>query len=169
MEIKIIKSASHANAKFEVFQRLNHAPTTLSGQEYRNALLVMLNKQVFTWLQELSANIHYQECIDLTERWIDERYDNELVLRMFIFSQYATNNSSKVDDYLNENLIYDEKYILNRVQNGNFNLDLEKANLLKSLTYYTRLKESKCLKKEVQERNFWNHISKLLQSDFTHT
>ncbi|MGN6800921.1 MAG: DUF262 domain-containing protein, partial [Ginsengibacter sp.] len=86
LEIKIIKSTSHKNAKFEVFQRLNYAPTILSGQEYRNAVLIMINKSVFDWLKSLADNLNFRETIDLTERWMDERYDYELALRLFIFS-----------------------------------------------------------------------------------
>jgi uncharacterized protein with ParB-like and HNH nuclease domain len=87
IEIKIIKSHSHPNAKFEVFQRLNYS-SVLSGQEFRNAVLIMLNKNLYHWLKDLSNNSNFQTCIDLTDRWKDEQYDDELVLRLFIFAMY---------------------------------------------------------------------------------
>lgn len=47
IEIKIIKSSSSKNAKFEVFQRLNYS-SPLSGQEFRNAVLIMLDTMSFS-------------------------------------------------------------------------------------------------------------------------
>ena len=147
LAIQIIKSASHPNAKFEVFQRLNYAPTILSGQEYRNAVLVMLNKPVYTWMTELADNHDFKSCIDLTERWLDERYDQELILRLFIFSHYPLTNVYKIDDYLNEYLIYDDSAILNNIMLGTFNLTIEKEKFIKLFNLLFQAKGTEVFKK----------------------
>lgn len=107
IEIKIIKSTSHPNAKFEVFQRLNYS-SVLSGQEFRNAVLIMLDKNVYNWLKDLAESKDYLDCLDLTERWKDEQYHYELVLRLFIFSIYVNKPIYKVDDFINDNFIYND-------------------------------------------------------------
>ena len=147
IEIKIIKNTSHRNAKFEVFQRLNYAPTILSGQEYRNAVLVMLDKSIFQWLKDLAEDANYVNCIDLTERWVDERYDYELILRLFIFSLYTTGNIYKIDDYLNEYFIYDEDSILNKIRNNEFDLELEKKKFKKVFNLLYQAKGNEVFKK----------------------
>lgn len=80
IEVKIIKSTSHQNAKFEVFQRLNYS-SVLSGQEFRNAVLIMLNKELYTWLKSLAENSNFISCLDLTDRWKDEQYHYNLLIR----------------------------------------------------------------------------------------
>lgn len=147
LEIKIIKSSSHKNAKFEVFQRLNYAPTILSGQEYRNAVLVMINKPVFDWLKSLIENYNFQQTLDLSERWTAEKYDYELALRLIIFSKYPLTNLSKIDDYLNEYLIYDENSFLDKVDKGEFDLILEKSKFEKLFGLLNRAKGEETFKK----------------------
>jgi uncharacterized protein with ParB-like and HNH nuclease domain len=71
MEVKIIKDISEikSKAKFELFQRLNQKPSILSGQEYRNALLIMYDEKIYDWLKELSEYSNFKECISgLEER-----------------------------------------------------------------------------------------------------
>jgi hypothetical protein len=132
VEIKIIKNTSHANAKFEVFQRLNYA-SVLSGQEFRNAVLIMLNKDVYRWLQELAESEDYSTCLDLTDRWKDEKYDYELVLRLFVFSMYANKPIYKVDDFLNDYFIYnDDDSLVQKIQTGEFSLEEERDKFLKT-------------------------------------
>lgn len=148
IEIKIIKSTSHPNAKFEVFQRLNYAPTFLSGQEYRNAVLLMVNTEVYFWIKSLAEENHFQKCIDLTEKWLDEQYDYELVIRLFVFSAYATKPIYKVDDFLNDYFVYnDEDSILKRINENTFDLSSEKDKFLKTFRLLNSAKGGDVFKK----------------------
>jgi hypothetical protein len=127
IEVKIIKSTSHQNAKFEVFQRLNYS-SVLSGQEFRNAVLIMLNKELYTWLKSLAENSNFISCLDLTDRWKDEQYHYELVLRLFIFSLFVEKPIYKIDDFINDNFLYNgDTSLISKIQSGEFNLANEKG------------------------------------------
>ncbi len=88
IKIEIIQKESDANAKFEVFQRLNTGGTFLSEQEVRNCLLVMINQSALKWLEGVSQIESFRECTQLTDRAISERYDMELALKYFALSRY---------------------------------------------------------------------------------
>jgi hypothetical protein len=116
IKVEIIQKESDANAKFEVFQRLNTGGTFLSEQEVRNCLLVMLNEVAFNWLEKLSQIDVFAECITLTDRAIAERYDMELTLKYLALSrddlagrdvsEFLTDNISRlfVDQNIASNL-----------------------------------------------------------------
>ncbi|MEM7966262.1 hypothetical protein Q4R14_09030, partial [Morganella morganii] len=74
------------SAKYDLFQRLNTGGSTLSAQEVRNCILVMLNKDFYFWLTELASFDKFKECIALSDRAVSESYDIELVLRFVIFA-----------------------------------------------------------------------------------
>jgi len=84
LDLKIIKKESGENVKFELFQRLNTLGSKLSDQEVRNCLLVMLNKDFYNWLRELSVNDNFINVLSLPDRLIDEQYNMELALRFII-------------------------------------------------------------------------------------
>lgn len=147
IEVKIIKNTSHQNAKFEVFQRLNYS-SVLSGQEFRNAVLIMLNKNLYLWLKELAESTDYTSCIDLTDRWKDEQYHYELVLRLFIFKMYVDKPIYKVDDFINDNFIYnDDTSLISKIQGGEFNIELEKNKFLKTFKLINQAKGIEAFKK----------------------
>ena len=58
LDIKIIKKESDKSTKYELFQRLNTLGSSLSQQEVRNCLLIMLNSDFFLWLSDLAKNSH---------------------------------------------------------------------------------------------------------------
>lgn len=137
MDVKIIKdtSAEKTQAKFELFQRLNQKPSVLSGQEYRNALLIMYDEKIFFWLSDLSNFPSFQTCIKgLEDRWIKEQYDKELVLRLFVFSKFQFKTKfKKVDDYLDDSIFYNEEdSLISRIENEHFDLNEEKLKFEKT-------------------------------------
>ncbi|WP_295883821.1 DUF262 domain-containing protein [uncultured Thiohalocapsa sp.] len=81
IDVSIILKESDEQTKFELFQRLNTGGSPLSDQEMRNSLLVMLNRDLFRWMKDLSGDASFRECIALSDRAVDEQYDMELVLR----------------------------------------------------------------------------------------
>lgn len=86
VNVSIILKESDETAKYDLFQRLNTGGSDLSPQEVRNCILVMLNREFYTWLQSLSSYPAFQECVSLSDRPIKESYDLELALRFLIFS-----------------------------------------------------------------------------------
>lgn len=86
INVSIILKESDETAKYDLFQRLNTGGSDLSPQEVRNCILVMINKNFYTWLQSLASYEPFQECISLSDRPLSESYDLELALRFLIFT-----------------------------------------------------------------------------------
>lgn len=83
--VSIILKESDEKSKYELFQRLNTGGTPLSDQEVRNSMMIMLNRNMYNWIRDLSRFEQFKDCIALTDRAIDEQYDMELALRFAIF------------------------------------------------------------------------------------
>jgi hypothetical protein len=96
--VSIILKESDPSAKYELFQRLNTGGSMLSDQEVRNALLLMVNPDFYGWIKTLCEDSNFQNCIALSERAIEERYDMELVLRFVAFRRMIAQELSKIGD-----------------------------------------------------------------------
>jgi Protein of unknown function DUF262 len=107
IEIKIIKKESDTNTKFELFQRLNTGGSNLSDQEVRNCLIIMLNEKFYNVFFEISKIKSFNECINISDRLSEERYEMELALRVFSLAR-ATNAQLRaivdVSDFLTDSL-----------------------------------------------------------------
>ncbi len=101
IKIEIIKYESDPYAKFEVFQRLNSGGSLLTPQEFRNCLLIMINKTFYLWLNNISKDENFQACLALSDKLLEERYDMELVLRFLLFPNYKF-SQKEIRDYLTE-------------------------------------------------------------------
>ena len=66
LEFRIIRKESDDNAKYDLFQRLNSG-TQLSPQEARNCLLVMLNRNMYGKIVELSDQPDFTAIVPLSE------------------------------------------------------------------------------------------------------
>lgn len=133
MEIKIIKYLSDTSAKFEVFQRLNRGGTDLADQELRNCSLIMTNKPFNDWLEGLKLNSDYNNCLNLSEKLIKEDYHKELILRLFVFPRFSF-TQSRVDEYLDDSIFYDEDCLLKQIENKKFDFDIEKNKFEKTFS-----------------------------------
>lgn len=98
LEFRIVQKESDANAKYDLFQRLNSG-SQLSMQEARNCLLVMINKGFFRTLTELSQDASFVACTPLTERQEDQAYRQELALRFFVQDAYDGADSELPQEY----------------------------------------------------------------------
>lgn len=140
LEVKIIKNTSDKHAKFEVFQRLNTGGSLLSGQELRNSMLIMANINFYDWLIELAESIDFKNTINLTDRWIEEKYHQELVLRVFTFDSYEF-KKGKIDDFIDDAVLYgNDDSILSKVEQGTFDLEIEKAKFFKTFYLLNQIK-----------------------------
>jgi hypothetical protein len=127
--VQIIKKESDIDTKFELFQRLNTGGTALTEQEIRNCILVMINKNFYSWLGGLSKNPHFQATIPITERAQEEQYDVELALRFLVYKNITNIDftkdvgklltdkviefaSNEHFDYENEKVIFDKVFLL---------------------------------------------------------
>jgi hypothetical protein len=81
IDVNIILRESSADAKYDMFERLNTGGTQLSDQEVRNCLLLMSNKAFFSWIEKLATHDTFISAISLTDKAREERYDMELAVR----------------------------------------------------------------------------------------
>ncbi len=98
ISVSIILKESDDTAKYDLFQRLNTGGSNLSPQEVRNCILVMINKEFYNWLRNLSTHESFQSCIALADRPLSEAYDIELTLRFLIFSLIDVNKLNNIGD-----------------------------------------------------------------------
>jgi hypothetical protein len=107
IDVKIVKKESDASIKYELFQRLNTLGSKLSDQEVRNCLLVMLNKDFYQWLKDLSVNESFINTLVLTDKAIEEQYNMELALRYFILKKFDPNEikNKELGEYLTEKML----------------------------------------------------------------
>lgn len=92
LEFRIIRKESDANAKYDLFQRLNSG-STLSQQETRDCLLVMMNPSMFETIISLAKEPTFQQCVPLSEAKEEAAYRQELVLRFFSHEDYDGGDS----------------------------------------------------------------------------
>lgn len=98
INLVILLKESDVEARYELFNRLNTGGTKLSEQEVRNCILVMINKNMFEWLQGLARYDKFKECITITDRALEEQYDLELVLRFIVFRTMPEEDLGRIGD-----------------------------------------------------------------------
>lgn len=117
--VQIIKKESDADTKFELFQRLNTGGTPLTEQEIRNCILVMINKDFYSWLGKLSKNLNFKATIPITERALEEQYDVELALRFLVYK-----NIDNIDFTKDVGKLLTDK-VIEFASNANFDYESE--------------------------------------------
>lgn len=93
LDVKIVKRESDSATKYDLFQRLNSYGSPLTAQEMRHALLVGINPNFAEWVEKLTDDANFQECVALPEKAGMEKYDEELVLR-FVYLHNKVDVSS---------------------------------------------------------------------------
>jgi hypothetical protein len=71
---------------------------SLSDQEVRNCILIMVNREAYFWTEELAKEESFQICCPLPERLVLERYELELVLRFVLLHDVDISAISEVPD-----------------------------------------------------------------------
>ena len=108
ISVSIILRESDDRAKFELFQRLNTGGSSLTQQEVRNCILVMVKRDLYLWLRELANYEPFQECIGLSDRPLVEQYDMELALRFVILATIHPDDLTSIGDvgaFLTERMV----------------------------------------------------------------
>lgn len=108
LNLMIIDSTTDSTAKYELFQRLNTNGAELTGQEVRNCLLVMLNKEFFEKLEWLSKEPHVINIMNLTDKQLEEQYDKELITRLIVsrnINLENVNSNNDIEPYITEKIV----------------------------------------------------------------
>jgi hypothetical protein len=110
IDIKIIKRESSPQAKYDLFHRLNSYGSPLTPQELRSSLVVAASPEFFAKLEEFATYESFVNCVSLSERLIEERFDLELVTRFLVLHNWpvarlTTTNLRDLSQVLDERLI----------------------------------------------------------------
>jgi len=109
IDINIIMRESDNAAKYDLFERINTGGSKLSPQEVRNCLLIMANVDFYNVFEKFVENADFEECIAITDRAKDERYDMELVARFVTLRtadvQTVRREMIDVGSFLSEQLV----------------------------------------------------------------
>ncbi|GBF81493.1 DUF262 domain-containing protein [Aphanothece sacrum] len=100
--VNIVEKESDPIIKYELFLRLNRGGSPATPQEMRNCILVMLNKDLYELMRSLANYESFRNCIALSDRLYEEKYDMELVLRFILLFDKDQKNIEKLGGDVNE-------------------------------------------------------------------
>lgn len=121
IDIKLLKATSDANAKYDLFQRLNSGGSHLTPQEVRTCLIIMEDKTFYEKLLLMSQNPDFRETLPLTDRAIREQEDLEFVIRFIVARNCSTES---LPSSLHEHL---DNSIVSLIRDPSFNIEDEIA------------------------------------------
>jgi hypothetical protein len=87
----------------------------------RNRILVMINREIYSWARSLSNDEAFVECISLTDRAISEQYDMDLFFRFLIFRKIEDDELNRIGD-LNQFLT---DRMIEIIENNELNIEKE--------------------------------------------
>ncbi len=94
VKMYIVKRESPESIKYDMFKRLNTGGSLLEAQEIRNSTIRFLDEKFIDFIQKLSKNPNFKNCIGYVQDYqLERQFDDELVLRFF------TLKNAKLDDY----------------------------------------------------------------------
>lgn len=96
--ITIVTKDSDPEAKYELFQRLNTGGASLTAQEVRNCLMIMVDPSFYRFVKELSENKNFKEVLSLSDRQLEEQFDMELICRFFAGKNTPTSKFRALSD-----------------------------------------------------------------------
>lgn len=112
LKMNIILTQNSDEAQYELFQRLNTGGTSLSDQEVRNCLMLMLKPEFFEKINNLKEYVNFKACLKLEPHQFEKDYHMELILRMFIgyfnkvdYKKYKSLSSVKLNDFIDKETI----------------------------------------------------------------
>ena len=103
LRVEILKQESDPDAKYELFQRLNTGGISLSEQEVRNCVAVMVDDTFQDWLTTtLAADENFKQTIFQTEAALEKQMAVELALRFLCFRHVPYAKGLDVHEYLDD-------------------------------------------------------------------
>lgn len=119
IDIKLLKSTSDVNTKYDLFQRLNSGGSYLTPQEVRTCLIIMESKEFYHKVLEMAQNPDFKDTLPLTERALSEQEDLEFVIRFIVARHCST---ATLPSSLHEHL---DNSIISLIRKSSFNIDTE--------------------------------------------
>jgi uncharacterized protein with ParB-like and HNH nuclease domain len=147
--INIIKRSSDPDSKYELFQRLNTGGTPLTYQEIRNCLMIMLNKEFYNRIHDLSQCEVFENCVPLTEKQLSEQDNMEIVVRFLVYRYVNLDEVDAKDDmgdFLTDNII-------DIINNSEYDLDREERVFKKTFDFLDKILSDDSFKKYNPNKN----------------
>lgn len=104
IRVEILKKDSELSTKFELFQRLNTGGSTLTPQEVRNSMIVMIDAAFFERLKKLSQYPNFISSLGLTTKDRDEQREIELVTRLMAYLYLGYDKKYDLNEYLDDSV-----------------------------------------------------------------
>lgn len=103
---EILRKESDPRLRYYMFKRLNTGGERLSEQEVRNATIRLLSNEFNQWLADRSAHPSFRSIVlpTVSERAVERRFDQELVLRFFAFKNELAGYRHEIGEFLTDYL-----------------------------------------------------------------
>ena len=142
-QVFILKKESSTRSKFDLFDRLNTASSSLSDQELRNCKLVEENEVFYDWFESQCYLPSVQKFFNfLDEEKKDRREDQEFLTRWMVL---VYGSSEEINKFIAEKILVREFYDTVMIQLANsFSDEWKKAytqNILKTFSLLSELLE----------------------------
>jgi len=105
MRVEILKRESDPQSKYELFQRLNTGGSSLSEQEVRNVIMIMINREFFDWVMQLSQFDPFRVVTAQTENAERQQRIVELVVRFLVYRNIPYQTKLDVNEYLDDGVV----------------------------------------------------------------
>ncbi len=133
---EIIRRDSDKRLRYHMFKRLNTGGQPLSEQEIRNCTIRLLDNSFNQFLIDQSRTDVFKTAIEgVGENRIDEKYDQELVLRFFAFKNWREKYVKDVHGFLTT---YLEAVTDCELTGEQFDAETEKVNFEKTFRALTK-------------------------------
>lgn len=126
--IEIVNWNSKMDMRYELFNRLNTGGSILTDQEIRNCIFRGTSNEFNRFLDRMAVKDDFIELIRPTDRQLEQKYLEELVLR---FASLVNNNWEKPDNWKNTGdklSTYMTQFMKSVTEDENFDID-DLANL----------------------------------------
>ena len=161
IRVEVLRKESDQRLRYYMFKRLNTGGERLSEQEIRNSTIRLLSNEFNSFIIRLSEDPNFKNCIsNVSEEKIEQKYDQELVLRFFAFKNYRENYEHEVGDFLTE---YMEKVSDPNNNEFEFNYDEEENIFRKTFAILNRALEDQIFSGTSNKGNF---VSRFLAYHF---
>lgn len=107
IRVEVLRKESDTRLRYHMFKRLNTGGSKLSEQEVRNCTIRLLSPEFNIFLIDCSQYEPFKKCISMASmEKIEQKYDQELVLRFFSIKNLKEKYVHDVGSYLTECMEY---------------------------------------------------------------
>lgn len=103
IRVEVLRKESDSRLRYYMFKRLNTGGQNLSDQELRNCTIRLLDNKFNDFIISCSKEEDFKKCIlNLSDEKVEQKQDQELVLRFFAFKNWRHNYVHDVRDFMTD-------------------------------------------------------------------